>query len=316
MAIFEGKNIWEAYEELIYKNVKAPNDYGITRDAMAELVNVLTERIGNDNRLQTLMQKLADGVATYSDVDEFAVLLGNHLGNALYITMPNYVTYEGFLTKEIADAIIPPGLRANYDAIIEYAKVTQKGLNERARLGLNAVAPDYDINREKGLIEYVTAEPLSDRAASFTEAITENGLYYADETARLNFEYQSKSGLSPKIIRTAEAPSVKTKPHKVRYKNKVYTYSVTYKVPCKWCEGLAGTYDYEKVQATGSDVYRRHEGCRCIIEYSPDGVRRQNVHTKTWATPEEIAQRKAIQPPAPPTKSEIMQKIAAALDQT
>jgi hypothetical protein len=30
------------------------------------------------------------------------------------------------------------------------------------------------------------------------------------------------------------------------------------------------------------DVYRQHENCRCIVEYVPGGVKRQNVHTEQW----------------------------------
>jgi hypothetical protein len=44
-------------------------------------------------------------------------------------------------------------------------------------------------------------------------------------------------------------------------------------------------------------VYRQHENCRCIVEYVPGGVKRQNVHTEQWADDREadkIGARKVV----------------------
>lgn len=289
MAILDKQDVWAAYEVLFYQNAKAPNDFGIAAEAMSDLLTELTQRVGQDNRLQALIQKLADGKTTYSDLDEFALLLGKHLGNAMYYTMPAYVTWpDGFLTKEVADAIIPPGLRANYETIIEYARVTQKGLNERAKLGLNAVVPDYDLNREYGLIDYVTGKPWSDRAKSFKDAVAENGQYYADESAKANARAHYDVGLHPKIKRVAAWNC------------------------CKWCTNLAGTYDYTPNMDT--EVFRRHSNCNCKVLYDPgDSKQYQNVHSKKWSTYEELAQRKATQPTRP-TKDQILQRMADYLE--
>ena len=59
--------------------------------------------------------------------------------------------------------------------------------------------------------------------------------------------------MKPQIIRTYEGP------HDERGKM----------VDCEWCRDLEGTYDYEDVKASGSDVYKRHEGCRCTVSYVP-----------------------------------------------
>jgi hypothetical protein len=70
-------------------------------------------------------------------------------------------------------------------------------------------------------------------------------------------EFQGRSWLTPKVIRRAERKC------------------------CKWCSDLDGIYDYPNIP---DDVYRRHDRCRCTVEYDPaDGKRkRQNVHTKKW----------------------------------
>ncbi|MDD6201372.1 MAG: hypothetical protein PUB13_00270 [Lachnospiraceae bacterium] len=53
---------------------------------------------------------------------------------------------------------------------------------------------------------------------------------------------------------------------------------------CEWCRALAGTYSYPDVP---KDVYRRHQRCRCIVEYYPGNGKRQNVHSKKWKNSDE-----------------------------
>ncbi len=50
---------------------------------------------------------------------------------------------------------------------------------------------------------------------------------------------------------------------------------------CEWCDNLAGTYTYPDVP---SDVYRRHENCRCTVIYDPaDGSKTvQDMRSKKW----------------------------------
>ena len=51
---------------------------------------------------------------------------------------------------------------------------------------------------------------------------------------------------------------------------------------CKWCERLAGTYDYEKVKNTGNDVFCRHQNCGCSVDYVTDGRRQDVWSIKLW----------------------------------
>ncbi|MBO4861480.1 MAG: hypothetical protein J5535_01100, partial [Firmicutes bacterium] len=74
-----------------------------------------------------------------------------------------------------------------------------------------------------------------------------------------NADFHYKTGLSPKIVRTAEAKC------------------------CDWCASLEGEYDYP---LEDTEVYRRHDNCRCIVEYKPGDGRKQDVHTKQWENDE------------------------------
>ncbi len=75
------------------------------------------------------------------------------------------------------------------------------------------------------------------------------------DSIKANAELQALSGLKPKIVRKSSGNC------------------------CKWCEEIAGTYIYPNVP---DDVYRRHRGCTCTVEYFPGDGRVQNVHSKEW----------------------------------
>ena len=80
-----------------------------------------------------------------------------------------------------------------------------------------------------------------------------------DQTIKKNVEFQGKSGLSPKIRRTALGDA------------------------CEWCQAVAGTYSYPNVP---EDVYRRHANCDCVVEYL-DGGKYQDVWSKKTYSQEE-----------------------------
>ena len=54
--------------------------------------------------------------------------------------------------------------------------------------------------------------------------------------------------------------------------------------PCNWCKSLAGTYHYPDVP---TDVYKRHDRCKCSVAYDPGEGKKKDVWTKDLVTPEE-----------------------------
>ena len=275
-------------------------------DLKEKIITDFEQRRAESAGLDSLTKRKDAGKATYKEADQYAVVVGDMLAKSFAANLSQDILPGGTMTAELANDIVRPALELDHDIIAQFAAEVQKALNTGAGLGLNAVVPKVDQNRIQGLIDRLAeAEDYDSISWILGEPVRNFSQNVVDESARLNFEYQSKSGLSPKIIRTAEPQGVRS----VKRGNKTYKYNV----PCKWCAALEGEYDYKKVMATGSDVYRRHEGCRCTVEYSPDGVKRQNVYTKMWSTAEELAERKAAQPPRP-TKDQILQRMADYLE--
>jgi hypothetical protein len=92
------------------------------------------------------------------------------------------------------------------------------------------------------------------------EPIVNNSEAFADDYIRANADFRAKAGLRTKITR--------------RVANNC----------CDWCAAMAGTWIYG---SEPSDIYRRHEFCRCTVTYQSDKTS-QNVWSKRkWETPKE-----------------------------
>lgn len=93
---------------------------------------------------------------------------------------------------------------------------------------------------------------------------------YVDDTMKRNAEFQSRAGVSPKIVRKSPTKC------------------------CPWCDALVGEYKYP--DDVPDDVYRRHDNCNCIVEFFPGDGTKQDVWSKQWAGEDEeiIADRKKV----------------------
>lgn len=89
---------------------------------------------------------------------------------------------------------------------------------------------------------------------------------FVDETMKRNAEFQSRAGVSPKIVRKSPTKC------------------------CPWCDALVGEYKYP--DDVPDDVYRRHDNCNCIVEFYPGDGTKQDVWTKQWDSAEVLEERK------------------------
>ena len=169
---------------------------------------------------------------------------------------------DGKMYWNIADRVVRPMLEDDHKLVADAAQEVQQILNKEAGIGLKAQRAPLDQDKVAGILNKVSAaEDYADVAWVLDEPVKTFSRSVVDDTLRRNVEFQGKAGLRPRIIRTAESKC------------------------CKWCSALDGVYSYPDVP---KDVYRRHERCRCDVEYDPGGARRrQNVHTKRWKFSEE-----------------------------
>jgi len=198
----------------------------------------LRSAVQGDYRATVLWTRLQDKGTGYKDAHAYAIRVGTVTGNVLKKHQP-----EDLAEWDLED-LIPGTLGLNHNMVAAACLEAQTNLNKKARLGMKPQLPEFDGNRAFGLVAAV--KERGEIGPAFYDQVTNFSQNVVDESIRENARLQSGAGLHPVVVRTAEANC------------------------CRWCDEVAGTYDYEEVRDTGSDVWRRHDNCRCLIEYITD----------------------------------------------
>lgn len=205
--------------------------------------------------VKQVQKKIEDKSATYADAYEYAYEVGCMLSDALTKHVTTESLPNGTMYYNIAQRLLQETLGTNYKLVSELAAGVQKVLNRKAGLTPDALKPDIDQDKVDGLIERLSKGDFENDKFVMGSPIVNFTQSVVDDTIAKNVEFHASAGLQPKIVR--------------RYAGN----------GCKWCANLAGTYDYPVKQ----EIYRRHDNCRCIVEYFPeDGRGVQNAHTKEW----------------------------------
>lgn len=226
-------------------------------------------RINGNAEVRSLFAKIKTDQATYKDAQRFAVKVSEIMSESLNSHLSSAVLPDGKMYYNIADRIFNKALGKNgtYGYISKYAQQVQDVINKNAGIGIKAVTAELNQDRIDGTVDIVSGkDKFDDIKYMIKEPVINYGQAIVDDTVRANIEFQGKAGLKPKVVRTSANP-------------------------CQWCDKLQGVYEYPNVP---KDVYRRHKYCRCLVTYEEGGKRPENVHTKKFATPEELEYRKTI----------------------
>ena len=194
--------------------------------------------------------------ATYKTANEFAIEIGEILSKALGTSISADKLPNGKMYYNIAQRLLTDVLGRNHELVSGYASDVQKNLNDKAKIGLKVQVPELNLDRIAGIVNRFSSEEnfedvswlLGEPIVNFTQSII-------DDSIQKNAEFHHRSGLQPEIVR------------------KSYFHC------CEWCQEVQGNYKYPRVP---KDVYRRHQHCRCIVDYDPKNGKTQNVWTKKW----------------------------------
>lgn len=227
-----------------------------------------TKLRGNE-KLAALTDKLQNGTATYADAYEYALEVGTDLSDVFAEELSSDVLPDGKMYFNIANRVVRDPLTRAYNLIADECEGVQTQLNTAAGIALKAQRPEYPESRIKGFIDRISSEPDYDKVSwILREPVKTYSQSVVDDSVKKNAEFHYKAGLSPRIIRSAAAHC------------------------CEWCNDVAGTYTYPNVP---KDVYRRHNFCRCQVEYDPRTGRRQDVHTKRWSNQKDYVRYREIE---------------------
>lgn len=230
---------------------------------LEEIRESFTHKVSTSPKIDKLYKAIQDGTATYIEAEEYAYEVGAALAEAFGEHLSSAVLPDGKMYFNIADRVLRPLLEEDHAIIADAAAQVQTALNEKAGIHLKAQTAPVNNDRIEGIVNKVSAaDSFDDVAWVLDEPVKNYSQAVVDDTLKVNVRFQGKSGLRPRIIRQAERKC------------------------CEWCSRLEGEYDYPRVPP---DVYRRHERCRCTVDYNPGSGKIQNVHTKEWQSEEEYA---------------------------
>jgi hypothetical protein len=199
--------------------------------------------------------------ATYKTANEFAIEIGEILSKALGASISADKLPNGKMYYNIAQRLLTDVLGRNYELVSSYASDVQKNLNDKAKIGLKVQVPELNLDRIAGIVNRFSSEDnfedvswlLDEPIVNFTQSII-------DDNIRKNAEFHHKAGLQPEIVRTS------------------------YFHCCEWCQEVEGNYKYPRVP---KNVFRRHQHCRCIVDYDPKNGKVQDIWNKIWRKKDE-----------------------------
>ena len=219
---------------------------------LLELINSkFDERTAESERLKIAVKRLKAKEANYVDANNFAIEVGNILSDIFEETIDVNILPDGRMYYNIADRILNPTMSKNYELITGYTTDVQKNLNAKAGLHLKPQVPELNQDRIDGIINRISSETdfdiikwiLEDPIIIFSQSVV-------DDLIKANVDFQAKAGLQPILTRKLKGKA------------------------CKWCREMAGAYDYNELP---EGIYKRHENCRCTIEYDPGDGRRRTI---------------------------------------
>ena len=228
-------------------------------ELLAQVQKAFAKGVASNKILTTGTGKINLGKGTFETASRCAEEIGKELSKAFQKVLTADALPNGRLYYNIADRVVRPMLEEGCVDVQELTGKVVTQLNANAKIGLKASYPGINQSRIQGLIDGASSKEVLEEAMAYLKEPVVNIMQHTvDDMSRHNADFQYKSGLSPKLIRHVD-PDDKL---------------------CEWCAEMAGTYDYP---VADKDIYRRHEYCRCVVEFVPSrGSGRQNVWTKRW----------------------------------
>lgn len=203
-----------------------------------DIKKAFRQTVDNDPEVRKIYAEMQD-LPTYGNAMRLANKIGEDLGKVLIKYAPELSVDD----LELAD-ILPKALGLDHAQVTTACKQVQESMNKQAGLGIKYKEPKFNMDKALGLADEVRgvtdegelSQALVERIKNFSGSVVDDSIYE-------NAGVMANAGVKAYIVRTAEANC------------------------CEWCEEVAGTYNYFEVKDKGNDVWRRHLGCQCDIEF-------------------------------------------------
>lgn len=162
------------------------------KDIAPELLLKLQEsfrvKFKRNQNIQHLNNRLISGKATYRDVNDMAMELGNLLAQVYRENISEDILPDGRLYYNIGQRVIAPTMKQNYEILSEYARDTQTLVNQASGLGIIGKKADLNQDRIRGIVDKLDKDVflktkwlLDEPIKNFTQSIV-------DDTVKVNAE--------------------------------------------------------------------------------------------------------------------------------
>lgn len=227
----------------------------VAPEMLEQIQTIFDNKLKGNKKITAIYNKMQNGAKlTYEDANTFSQEVGDALASAFKRVFTPESLPDGRMYYNIADRVVRPMLKGNYDLISYVAEQAQWSLNRAAGINLGVKRPEINADRVQGLVDKVSSyDDYTQAAWVLGEPVVNFSQSIVDDFIRENVEFQYGAGFKPRITRT-----------------------LAYNC-CEWCRGIAGDYEYPRVP---DDFYRRHERCRCTIIYEPSKGKYQGAHSK------------------------------------
>lgn len=224
--------------------------------------------IEQNEAIKKLSKKLDNGGWGFLEAEHYALEVGKELSGAFLDNLSSDVLPNGRMYYNIANRVIPPMMREEYELSTDAALQVVANLNEKAGVRIAPQKPIIDEERVSGIVDKVSdAENFDDVKWMLGDPVQNFAVHCVDQTVEQNALFQHRAGLRPRIRRNSGGKC------------------------CDWCAALDGMYEYPGVPR---DIFMRHENCNCTVEFLPGDGSAQNVYSKEWRDLDAIEERKAF----------------------
>jgi len=127
-------------------------DNDIVPALLEEIQNEFDKRTYNSKKLKKAFLLLQNKKATYLDANNFAIEIGEILSDVLRTKITAEVLPDGKMYFNIADRILNPTMKKNYDLISNFIVDVQTELNRTANLRLKGQIPEFNQDRIDGIV--------------------------------------------------------------------------------------------------------------------------------------------------------------------
>ena len=162
----------------------------ITPGLLKKIQDDFQKNFDKSAMISELYKNVRDGTATYKEANEFAIEVGDILANVFKNNLSSDVLPDGRMYYNIAQRIIEPTMKNNYDLITDVTSQIQTSLNKSAKIGIKAIKPELNQDRIHGIVNKVSdAEIYDDVSWILDEPVMNFSQIFVDVYIRDNAEF-------------------------------------------------------------------------------------------------------------------------------